>query len=193
MNSQVLAAPLQQSPSRKRIALIALLAAVAGAAAVFVLTGGGDSPQSRPHATKLRGPGFALAYPAGWKPVAADRLAAFGASPQAVVRRADGKGTVVVRRTETPRDQSLRALTRDVTRDLQRRFTDFRFVSARVTQLRGGKAFLYTFVRTRAKTAQSIALLKVGRTSLTVNGIAATGDPRAARDVAAIVRSFGAP
>jgi hypothetical protein len=57
--------------------------------------------------------------------------------------------------------------------------------------VRGGNAFLYTFVRTRQKTAQSIALVKVGRQSFTLDAVATAGDPRAAREVAAIVRSFG--
>jgi hypothetical protein len=60
-----------------------------------------------------------------------------------------------------------------------------------VTRVRAGNAFLYTFVRTKQKTAQSIALVRVGRTNFTLDAVAASGDPRAAREVAAIVRSFG--
>ena len=190
MNSQVLAAPLEVAP-RRRSLWIALLAALAGAAiAAGVLIGTGSKSGERPHATTLRGPGFALAYPAGWKPVDVDRTAAQGA-PVAMVRRADGKGVVVVRRKAAPEDQSLRRLTRDLTAGLERRFPDFRFVSARVDRVRGGTAFFYTFVRTRQKTAQSIALVKVGGTSYTVDALAPTGDERSAREVAAIVRSFG--
>ena len=189
MNSQVLAAPLEATPSRRRTIAIALLAAVAGAAiAAAVLFGTGGDTASKPKpATELRGPGFALAYPAGWKPAPAKSMK--GAA--AIVRRGDGKGVVVVRRKRAPRDQSLRALTRDLSAGLERRFADFRFVSARVARVRGGTGFLYTFVRTRQKTAQSIALVKVGTTTFTVDAVAAAGDPRAAQEVAAIVRSFG--
>ena len=98
---------------------------------------------------------------------------------------------MVVRRKSAPHDQSLRALTRDLTTGLKRRFPDFRFVSARVTPVRGGTAFLYTFVRTGQKTAQSIALVKVGKTNFTLDAVAAAGDARGAQEVAAIVRSFG--
>ena len=58
-------------------------------------------------------------------------------------------------------------------------------------RVRGGNAFLYTFLRTRERTAQSIALVKVGATSYTLDAVAASGDQRAARETAAIVRSFG--
>ena len=191
MNSQVLAAPLPRS-SRRRTLLIALLAALAGAAvAAGLIAGAGDDATPSPRAKELRGPGFALAYPAGWSPTSADRLAKLPGHPVAVVRRADGKGVVVVRRKAAPRDQSLKALTRDLNAGMARRFDDFRFVSARVTRVRGGNAYLYTYLRTRQKTAQSIALVRVGDANFTLDAVARSGDPRAAREVAAIVRSFG--
>lgn len=172
------------------ISLLAALAGAAIAAGVLSATGGSDAPE-RQGATELRGPDFALAYPAGWAPTRADALARMPGRPAAVIRRPDGKGTVIVRRKGTPEDQSLKALTRDLNAGLGKRFTDFRFVSAKVTPVRGGNAFLYTFVRTRAKTAQSIALVRVGETSFTLDAVAASGNVRAAREVAAIVRSFG--
>jgi hypothetical protein len=192
MNSQVLAAPLEVT-SRRRPLRIALLAALAGAAITAgLLVGlGGDSPSKRKGATELRGAGFALAYPAGWKAASAKELAAVKGHPAAIVRRGDGKGIVVVRRKGAPRDQSLRALTRDLTSDLRHRFADFRFVSARLSRVRGGTAFLYTFVRTQQKTAQSIALVKVGKANFTLDAVASAGDARSAQEVAAIVRSFG--
>jgi hypothetical protein len=192
MNSQVLAAPLTRT-SRKRTLVIALLAALAGAAlaaGVLIASGGSDSAAPA-HATELRADDFALAYPAGWSPTRADELAKLPGHPAAIVRRKDGKGVVVVRRKAAPRDQSLKALTRSLSAGLAKRFDDFRFVSSRVTRVRGGNAFLYTFVRTKQKTAQSIALVRVGKTNFTLDAVAASGDPRAAREVAAIVRSFG--
>jgi len=192
MNSQVLAAPLPGS-SRRRTLLIALLAAVVGAALAFgvLRATGGDAPSTAPRSTELRGPGFALAYPKGWAPQRAEQLAKLPGHPAAVVRRADGKGVVIVRRKAAPRDQSLRALTRDLNGGLAKRFSDFRFVSSRVVRVRAGNAFLYTFVRTEQKTAQSIALVRVGKANFTLDAVAGAGDTRAAREVAAIVRSFG--
>lgn len=192
MNSQVLAAPLPVT-SRRRTVLVALLAALAGAAiaAGLLIATRGDSPSAPEQAKELRGAGFALAYPAGWKPVPGAQLAGVQGKPAAIIRRSDGRGVVVVRRKGAPRDQTLRALTADLTKGLDRRFADFRFVSSRVARLRGGNAFLYTFARTRQKTAQSIALVRVGKTSFTLDAVATAGDPRSAREVAAIVRSFG--
>ena len=191
MSSQALPAPLRVT-TRRRTIIVALVAALAGAAlAAVLITGIGSGDGSEPRAKELRGKGFTLAYPAGWAPVSADGLATMRAKPAAVVRRVDGNGTVVVRQTAAPKDQSLRKLTRDLTTGLQRRFPDFSFVSARVVPVRAGDAFLYTFARTKARTAQTVALVRVGRANFTVNGIARTGDPRAAQEVAAIVRSFG--
>ena len=191
MNSQVLAAPLPRT-SRKRTLLSALLAALAGAAiAAGMLVATRDDAPAPAHAKELRADDFALAYPAGWAPTRADELAKLPGRPAAIVRRKDGKGVVIVRRKAAPRDQSLKALTRDLSAGLDKRFDDFRFVSSRVARVRAGNAFLYTFVRTKQKTAQSIALVRVGKTNFTLDAVAASGDPRAAREVAAIVRSFG--
>ena len=191
MNSQVLAAPLPRT-SRRRTLLIALLAALAGAAiAAGMLVATRDDAPAPAHAKELRADDFALAYPAGWAPTRADELAKLPGRPAAIVRRKDGKGVVIVRRKAAPRDQSLKALTRDLSAGLDKRFDDFRFVSSRVARVRAGNAFLYTFVRTKQKTAQSIALVRVGKTNFTLDAVAASGDPRAAREVAAIVRSFG--
>jgi hypothetical protein len=169
-----------------------VLAAIAGAAIalVAVLGTGGDSP-ARPRATTINGGDFSIAFPAGWTAVKADQLAKLPGRPAAMVRRDDRHGTVIVRRKAAPQNQSLRALTKSLTTQLGRRFPDFRFVSSRVVRLRGGNAFLYTFLRTRAKVAQSIAIVRVGKTSFTLDSVVAASDVRAAREVAAIVRSFG--
>jgi hypothetical protein len=192
MNSQVLAAPLPRS-SRRRTLVIAVLAALAGAAiGTGLLAGSGDSGHAaRTDAKELRGPGFAIAYPSGWAPSTAATRAKLPGHPVAVIRRTDGKGVVIVRRKAAPKDQTLKALTRDLNAGMAKRFDDFRFVSARVARVRGGNAFLYTFVRTRQKTAQSIALVRVGDANFTLDAVARSGDMRAAREVAAIVRSFG--
>jgi hypothetical protein len=189
MSSQALPSPL---PAGRRTVLVAMLAALAGAAIALgaVLGTSGGSPDA-PRATTIDGGDFSIAFPAGWSAVKADQLAKLPGRPAAMVRRADRQGTVVVRRKAAPKDQSLRALTASLTKQLDRRFPDFRFVSSRVVRLRAGNAFLYTFLRTGAKVAQSIAIVRVGKTSFTLDAVAAAGDTRAAREVAAIVRSFG--
>lgn len=191
MTSQALPSTLPVA-NRRRTLGVALVAALIGAAAVALLLGAGvTGGDSRPGSKELRGPGFALAYPAGWVPLTTEQLTELKGQATAVVRRPDGHGTVIVRRKAAPKDQSLRALTRGLTAGLERRFDDFRFVSARVVQTRGGEAFLYTFTRSKAKTAQSIALVRVGSANYTLDAVARSDDPGAAREVAAIVRSFG--
>jgi hypothetical protein len=191
MSTEALSAPLR-APARKRTVAVVVVAALAGAAiAVAVMLGSPGSPQTGDRVTELRADDFALAFPAGWNAVPAEQLAKLPGRPAAMVRRADGHGTVIVRRKAAPKDQSLRALTKDLTARLGKGFSDFRFVSSRVVPVRGGDAFLYTFLRTRSKVAQSIAIVRVGKTSFTLDAVAATGDERAAREVAAIVRSFG--
>jgi hypothetical protein len=179
-------------PARRRTPLVVLLAALAGAAiAVVIVLATGTSHDGPKRATEIRGGDFALAFPSGWSAVTADRLIKLPGRPAAMVRRDDGHGTVVVRRKAAPKDQSLSTMTKGLTAQLKGRFADFRFVSARVVRLRGANAYLYTFLRTRARVAQSIAIVRVGKTSFTLDAVAAAGDARAAREVAAIVRSFG--
>jgi hypothetical protein len=191
MSSQALSSPVPVG-ARRRTVLVAVVAALAGAAIalVAVLGSSGGSPDA-PRATTIEGGDFSIAFPAGWGAVKADQLAKLPGRPAAMVRRADRHGAVIVRRKAAPKNQSLRALTGSLTTQLDRRFRDFRFVSSRVVRLRGGNAFLYTFLRTRAKVAQSIAIVRVGKTSFTLDAVATAGDNRAAREVAAIVRSFG--
>ena len=192
MTSQALSSTLPVA-TRRRTLGVALAAALIGAAlAVAVLLGAGvTGGDSQPRSKELRGPGFTLAYPAGWVPLTTEQLTELKGQATAIVRRPDGHGTVIVRRKAAPKDQSLRSLTRGLTAELGRRFDDFRFVSARVVQTRAGEAFLYTFTRSKAKTAQSIALVRVGSANYTLDAVARSDDPRAAREVAAIVRSFG--
>ena len=189
MNEQVLAAPLHVTSRRRKLAN-AVVAALAGAAiaTAVIVANGRDAESSGPGATELKGPGFTIAYPRGWQPVPATKLPDGAA---AMLRRTDGKGAVIVRRKAQPRDGGLRAMTGQLTTTLDRRFDDFQFVSARIARTRAGNAFFYTFLRTKQKTAQSIALVKVGAANYTLDGVAATGDQRVAREVAAIVRSFG--
>ncbi|MEA2444873.1 MAG: hypothetical protein QOJ12_2165 [Thermoleophilales bacterium] len=191
MTTQALSSPLPVS-SRKRTVTVAVLAALVGAAITLgaVLGTNGGSP-AVPHATTIAGGDFSVAFPAGWTAVKADQLAKLPGRPAAMVRRNDRHGAVVVRRKGAPKNQSLKALTTSLTTQLKARFPDFRFVSSRVVRLRAGNAFLYTFLRTRSKVAQSIAIVRVGKTSFTLDAVAAAGDNRAAREVAAIVRSFG--
>src|SRR4051795_1880617 len=132
MSSQALSSPLPVG-ARQRTVLVAVVAALAGAAiALAAVVGTNDGSRAAPHATTIDGGDFSIAFPAGWSAVKADQLAKLPGRPAAMVRRDDRHGTVIVRRKATPKNQSLRALTKSLTAQLHRRFPDFRFVSSRV-------------------------------------------------------------
>jgi hypothetical protein len=165
----------------KSLAAALVGAAIAVAVGLLLTPGARTDSTSRPEV--FRGAGFALAAPNGWR--------AQPSSGAALTIERAGRAVVVVKAGAAPRDQSLKALTAGLTAQLTKRFTDFRFVSARVTQLRGGHAYLFTFARSEAGTAQSLALVKLGTTNYTIDTITQANDIRAAAEAAAIVRSFG--
>jgi hypothetical protein len=181
-------------PSRRGL-VVALVAALAGAAVatlvVLSLTGGGHGAPPRPSTQVVRGAGFALAAPSGWKTVPAARLATLPSHPAAVIERADRRASVVVRRTAPPANGSLRTLALGLNKEFAKRYPDFRFASARIARLRGGTAFLYTYLRTRARTMESLALVQTNGVNYTLDSVAPIGDRAAATQIAAIVRSFG--
>jgi hypothetical protein len=170
----------------RRSFLKTLAAALVGAAIAVVvvlsLTRGGRTDSS-PKPEVFRSTGFALAAPKGWR-------AQPNSGAALTIERA-GRGVVVVKTGLAPKDQSLKTLTAGLTAQLTKRFADFRFVSARVRQLRGGHAYLFTFARSKAGTAQSLALVKLGTTNYTIDTITKANDIPAAAEAAAIVRSFG--
>jgi len=171
-------------PSR-RGSLKFLFAALLGAAvaAVIVLSVTGQEAPAQPKPVVFQGKGFALAAPKGWTSKAQNG--------NGLALERTGRGVVVVKTTPAPKDQSLDKLTKGLTTELAKRFSDFKFVSAKVQKLRGGQAYLFTFVRTKQGTAQSIALVKLGATNYTIDTVTKSDDQAAAMEAAAIVRSFG--
>jgi hypothetical protein len=59
-----------------------------------------------------------------------------------------------------------------------------------VQQLRGGPAYLFTYVRSTAETVHSLALIELGATNYTIDKVA-KADDTAAAEATAIVRAFG--
>jgi hypothetical protein len=153
--------------------------AVGATLALVSLTGAGHDGVAF-----YKAPAYSIAKPAGWQ-----------ALPQqdggVALRRKDGKGLVIVRPTAAPADQKLSKLAAGLTAQLKSRFADFRPVSARVAPTRGGAAFLYTFARTRAGLVQSLMLTRVNGRSFAVDAIAPAREPAAARQVGAVLGTFG--
>lgn len=153
------------------VALGSALAAGLAALALITLVplGAGD-----------RAADFSIRVPQGWKLTRGPAAA--------VLRSADGSATVIVRRTGELRG-SLRTIASDLTTRLASRMPGFKLVGARVSRVRAGAAFVYTFARPR--TAQSLTVTKVGGATYRIDTVVRAGSPTAAAQAAAAVSSFG--
>ncbi len=132
---------------------------------------------------------FTLTYPKGWRALSEKDLVALSGRPLAVVRRQDGRGTVILRREKrAPGDFS--ALSGDLTRSLEKRVPDFRRQSSRTVNIPAGKAFFYSYVRTRKNTVHSILVVPAGDRSYALNTVSSGGAEDVARETAKIILSF---
>ncbi len=136
------------------------------------------------------GNAFAIGVPDGWSALRGAQLAAVPGQPAAAIRRADGRGLVIVRRTGAV-NSDLRKVATGLTSELRSRLPGFRLISARIGRVRAGGAFLYTFVRGAGGAAQSLALTKVRGVTYRIDSVVAGDSPDAARQAGAIVGSFG--
>ena len=174
-----------------RTGLVALGSAVAGAISILAVIGamhlgGGSTAAPSPHV--FAGAGFRLSVPDGWTAMRGKALERVPGSPLAVVRRADGRGVVVVRSTGAL-SGDLRGVARGLTADLKARIPGFRLVSARLGSVRAGGAFLYTFAR--GSSAQSLAVTRVDGKTYRIDSIVPAGSADSARQAGAIAASFG--
>jgi hypothetical protein len=178
-------------PHRRRLIGAAGAAAVlvAALAAVLALRSGGDDAAPRYRAADGA---FSVVLPAGWRAAGAKELAAEPSAPAAVLRRADRRGTVVIRKRPALA-RSSRSLTRDLTAQLGRRFPGLKPVGARTVRLASGPAYVYTFARPSAGTVQSIAVAARRGGTYTIDAVAPSGARDAAAQIGAIVRSFDTP
>ena len=174
--------------------LAAALSALAGAAIALALLGlgrAGEQPgTAAPSAYRAPGEGFSVDVPAGWHALGATELAAVRSKPVAVLRRDDRRGMVVIRRT-APLKATGAELSRTLGRRLRRRFSGFQPLRTSLRPIRGGRAFVYTFVRDPASTVQSVALVSAAGRAYAIDTVVPAGADDAARGAGAIVASFG--
>jgi predicted Zn-dependent protease len=157
-----------------RSLLVAAGSALAGGLAALALLALVHTGPAREDAS------FSITVPHGWK---------LSRGPAAaVLRRGDGRATVIVRRTGELHG-SLRTVARDLTARLASRLPGFRLVGARVGRVRAGAAFVYTFARRGA--AQSLTVVKLGGATYRIDTVVRAGSPAAATQAAAAVASFG--
>ena len=189
------------APPLRRTGVVAALSALAGAIVVLAVIGaahlanGGPAPAAadRPSGSErlytAPGHAFSIAVPSGWSALTGDALARVPGAPAAVLRRADGRGTVIVHRIPALAGD-LRAVARELTAQLGRRVPGFRLLGARLGRVRAGGAFLYTFVRGTGA-AQSLAVTKVRDATYRIDTVVPANAPDAARQAGVAVGSFG--
>jgi hypothetical protein len=177
--------------ARRRVLLIALGALVAVLVIAAVAATTLVRPKHTPAPARFHSAGgaFSVVVPDGWRALRGRELRAVASSPAAVLRRTDGRAVVVVHRRPALA-RSRRSLTRDLSAQLARRFTDLRPVTARTIGLPGGRAYVYTFARPAAGRVQSLVVApRAGRT-YTLDAVVPAGATDAAAQVGAILRSF---
>lgn len=182
-------APTRLLPPPRVRAAVAIVMALLGLVAAQLLLPGDDGSEVRT-LTAANG-AFELDYPAGWQAASAEELLANPARPDALVRRGDGRGIVMVH-DSAPLSGSLEALERDLRRQVERRLPDARPVAMRVVRLSTGPALSYTFVRERTGLVQGIVAAPTGSRTYVIDSVAQGDAPNVARQVGAIVRSLRA-
>ncbi|HEX2103556.1 MAG TPA: hypothetical protein VHF51_07880 [Solirubrobacteraceae bacterium] len=166
----------------------AAVLAVALVAVLVARSGGDDAPPRYRPADRA----FSVVLPAGWRAADAEELARTPSAPAAVLRRADRRGVVVIRKRPALA-RSSRSLTRDLTAHLRRRVKGLEPVGARTVPLASGPAYVYTFARPSAGTVQSIAVAPRRGGTYTIDAVASAGGRDAAAQIGTIVRSFDTP
>lgn len=132
---------------------------------------------------------FELSHPASWQAATPRQLLAAEGRPDALLRRADGRGVVTVH--EQPSlDGPLSEVERALDRRLERGMPDARHVASRVVRLETGPALSYTFVRERAGLVHGIVVAPSGPRTLMIETAARGDAPDVAAEIGAIVRSL---
>jgi hypothetical protein len=148
-----------------------------------LLTGGRHTAAAAAPTWKAPDGAWSIGAPRGWHAVALK-------DGGAVLQRADHRGTVVVRPAGAVK-LAYPALVKQLAASLKRRFTDVQTADVRTAPLGTGTGLVYSFVRTRARTVQAIAVAPAGpRRSYVLNVVAPGGAAPVVREMAAMVRSF---
>ena len=134
--------------------------------------------------------GFTLEYPETWKPISKDELALFPGSPQLVLEREGNSGLFVVRK-ESKAAPTKASFGDELDKEISDRVPDYEPGSVRTVKTAAGSAFYFSYARTEAGTANSIVVVPDGSSSFVLESASAANDRDAAKDVAAMIDSFG--
>ena len=134
--------------------------------------------------------GFTLEYPETWKPISKDELALFPGSPLLVLEREGNSGLFVVRR-ESKAAPTKQSFGDELDKEISDRVPDYEPGTVRRSKRLRGPAFYFSYARTQAGTANSIVVVPDGSSSFVLESASAANDRDAAKDVAAMISSFG--
>jgi hypothetical protein len=134
--------------------------------------------------------GFTLEYPETWKPISEDELALFPGSPLLVLEREGNSGLFVVRR-EAKAAPTKENFGDQLDREISDRVPDYKRGTVRTVETGAGPSFYFSYARTDAGTVNSIVVVPDGSASFVLESASAANDRDAAKDVAAMIGSFG--
>ncbi len=170
---------------RWSLILAALLVVALIVIVAVKVTGGEDGG-------KLTGPEsdpFTLSYPAGWKKMSESELNKLANPTLAGVTQEDGRGRLLVS-SKKPVRKDLEKLSSELKRELKKRVSGFKEVSAKVIRVRAGPALFYSYTEKGTGTTQSIVVVPAGSRSYQMNITAESGAADVGRQVEDMILSF---
>jgi hypothetical protein len=174
--------------SFSRVFVLALGALAVGLVAFFgARTIGGDDGGGT---VKAAAEGFTLEYPGTWTPVSDEELALYPGSPRLVLKREGDSGLFVVR-SEEKAAPTKASFGDQLDKELSDRVQDYEPGTVRTVKTASGPAFYFSYARTQAGTANSIVVVPDGSSSFVLESASAANDRDAAKDIAAMIGSFG--
>jgi hypothetical protein len=174
--------------SLSRVLVVALgvltvgVGAYFGAKAIFDDDGGGT--------VKATDQGFTLEYPKAWTPISEKKLASYPGSPLLVLEREGSSGLFVVKK-ESKAAPTKASFGDELDKEISDRLPDYKPGSVSTVKTAAGPAFYFSYARTKAGTANSIVVVPNGKSSFVLESASAANDRDAAKDVAAMIGSFG--
>jgi hypothetical protein len=163
-------------------ALVVGLVAYIGARTIGDDDGGGT--------VKAAEKGFTLEYTETWTPISKNKLAQYPGSPELVLEREGSSGLFVVRK-ESKAAPTQKSFGDELDKEISDRVPDYKPGTVSTVKTAAGPAFYFSYARTKAGTANSIVVVPDGNSSFVLESSSAANDRDAAKDVAAMIGSFG--
>jgi hypothetical protein len=172
---------------RTVIGLVAAALMVALIGGLFVALDGGSRTKT------LHGPSgnaFEITYLNDWKPLSAAGLAQLSTDPVGALIRKDGKGFMTITRHTSANGVNGQKLAKELNARFKRRLGDYTRVSAVLLTTPAGRVFFYSYLRTKKRTLNTIAIIPAGDHSYVMDTVSNPKASDVAAQIIAMVRSF---